>query len=151
MVIKNSDKAVKKTTNTCVTTADDSGTRCLDNKEYSKHQNPLDIEYVNEMHVKDFTKALEYDPLNTSESNNPEHISAWTDALPAIPAISNSTPIKAKSKRSTRRKLAEQEAATPKGFTHALVQYPLIVSCQSIYLYLVTYFLLVYNWFHYVF
>lgn len=124
MAVKNSDKAVKKTTNPCVSAADDSGTRCLDDK-YNKHQNPLDVEYVNEIHVKDFTRALEYDPITTES----EPISAWSDALPTR---SLSTPIKIKSKRSTRRKLAEQEAATPKGFTHTLVQYPLIVGYLSL-------------------
>ncbi|KAG2229866.1 acyl transferase/acyl hydrolase/lysophospholipase [Thamnidium elegans] len=130
MAVKNSDKAVKKTTNKIVSAADDSGTRSLNTQEYRKKKNPLDIEYVNETHVQDFLKALEYDPIKSSnnesvDTSNAEHISAWTDALPVL---STSTPrsVKPMSKRSSKRKLIEQEAAKPKGISHSLLQYPLI-------------------------
>jgi hypothetical protein len=126
MAIKNSEKAVKKTTNKITKTADDSGTRSLDTKEYrKKQQNPLDIEYVNEMHVEDFVKALQYDPVNGPSTSDAEYISAWSDALPSI---SNSTRSTNKAKKSSKRKLQEQEAAKPKGISHSLMQYPLIVS-----------------------
>jgi hypothetical protein len=125
MVSRNSDKAVKKTTNKIAKAADDSGTRCLNNKK--KHISELDIEYVNELHVQDFLKALEYDPINvspsTSTDNSTEHISAWTDALP-----SRSTSSSLKTTKKSRRKLVEQEAAKPKGVSHSLMQYPLIVN-----------------------
>ncbi|KAG1137057.1 hypothetical protein G6F36_016123 [Rhizopus arrhizus] len=67
-----SEKAIKKTTNKIIKTADDSGTKSLDDHKIPKQQN-----YVNETHVSDFLKALAYDPTS-------EHISAWTDALPAV-------------------------------------------------------------------
>lgn len=127
MAIKNADKAVKKTTNKIVNTADGSGTRCLETQEYHKNKNPLDVEYVNETHVQDFLKALEYDPINsTIDTSNAEHISAWTDALPPINTPRSLKP--SPSKRSTKRKLVEQEAAKPKGISHSLLQYPLVVS-----------------------
>lgn len=130
MASKNSEKAVKKTTNKIEKTADDSGTRCLNQRKSTKKRSELDTEYVNETHVKDFLKALEYDPVNgnplTPSDTGAEHISAWTDALPSR-STSSSTSTKKSTKRS-RRKLAEQEAAKPKGVSHVLMQYPLIVS-----------------------
>ncbi|KAI8975177.1 hypothetical protein BDF20DRAFT_877304 [Mycotypha africana] len=126
---KNSSEAVKKTTNKSTKTADDTGTRSAirDNsittiREHQQQQQQqqqqtikqLDKEYVNETHVADFANALAHDP-------NHEHITAWTDALPAV----RSTNDKKILKRS-KRKLKEQEAAKPKGFTHSLLQFPLI-------------------------
>jgi hypothetical protein len=121
---KNSEKAIKKTTNKISRSADNSGTRSLDNKQY-KARNPMDIEYVNETHVADFTKALDYDPIEGYDSSNAEHISAWTDALPVISTTE-------KQRKTLKRKLKEQEAATPKGISHSLMQYPLIVSFHLI-------------------
>ncbi|KAI7900709.1 acyl transferase/acyl hydrolase/lysophospholipase [Cokeromyces recurvatus] len=102
-MIKNSDKAIKKTTNKIINTADDSGTRSLDGQQ----NNDLYQEYVNETHVADFIKALSYDPIH-------EYISAWTDALPV-------------SKRTSKRKLKEQEAAKPKGISYLFLRYPFIL------------------------
>lgn len=130
MAIKNSEKAVKKTTNKITKTADDSGTRSLDNKQRKKQQNPMDIEYVNEMHVEDFVKALQYDPVNGPSTSDAEHISAWSDALPSRTSSSTTRSMN-KSKKSSKRKLLEQEAANPKGISHSLMQYPLIVSFNS--------------------
>lgn len=130
MVSKNSDKAVKKTTNKISKGADDSGTRCLNNinEIKQKKKNDLEIEFVNEMHVQDFKKALEYDPINMTPSNSTEHISAWTDALPSRSTSTPTTNKKSSSTKKSRRKLAEQEAAKPIGVSHSLMQYPLIVS-----------------------
>jgi hypothetical protein len=124
---KNSEKAVKKTTNKIVRSADDSGTRSLENKRYEA-QNPMDIEYVNETHVADFMKALDYDPIDGYDSSNAEHISAWTDALPVRSTNATTIPITKKQRKTSKRKLLEQEAAKPKGISHSLMQYPLIVS-----------------------
>lgn len=123
---KNSEKALKKTTNKIARSADNSGTRSLENKHY-KAENPMDIEYVNETHVADFMKALDYDPIDGYDSSNTEHISAWTDALPVRSTSSSKTTTK-KQKKTSKRKLIEQEAAKPKGISHSLMQYPLIVS-----------------------
>jgi hypothetical protein len=120
---KNSEKAVKKTTNKIVKSADNSGTKCLEDKNY-KIENPLDEEYVNEVHVSDFMNALAYDPVKGVDTSNAEHISAWTDALP----VRGTTSSTKNQKKPSKRKLREQEAAKPKGISHSLLQYPLIVS-----------------------
>lgn len=98
------NNAIKKTTNAIENNTDQSGTKKLD-----QPINYLDQDYVNEQHVQDFMNALAYDPIKN------EHISAWTDALP----VRNS--------KVSKRKLKEQEAANPKGISHFLLQYPLIV------------------------
>lgn len=105
------NNAIKKTTNTIENDADKSGTKDLDHDTTSY----LDRDYVNERHVQDFMNALAYDPIKN------EHISAWTDALPAR------NPNSSKTSKSSKRKLREQEAANPKGISHFLLQYPLIV------------------------
>ncbi|KAI8346367.1 acyl transferase/acyl hydrolase/lysophospholipase [Choanephora cucurbitarum] len=120
-MVKNSEEAVKKTTNKIVKTADDSGKRRLDPKP-SSQQDSLEKEYVNEVHVQDFVKALRYDPnsgLPEEDGQYAEHISAWSDALPR----SKSSQSLSKSKK----KLKEQESATPKGISHSLLRYPLII------------------------
>jgi hypothetical protein len=115
-MIKNSENAVKKTTNKIVTTADDSGTRCLD---HETDTSSLKSDYVNEMHVADFMNALAYDPM----SMDAEHISAWTDALPGRSVRQN---VDKKLKKSKCR-LKQQEAAKPNGISYSLLRYPLIV------------------------
>ncbi|KAG1341726.1 hypothetical protein G6F62_004997 [Rhizopus arrhizus] len=102
---QNSEKAIKKTTNKIIKTADDSGTKSLDD-----HKIPKQKDYVNETHVSDFLKALAYDPTS-------EHISAWTDALPAVHQT-----ISKKSKK----RLIPEEAAKPNGLSYSLLQYPLM-------------------------
>ncbi|KAI8997698.1 acyl transferase/acyl hydrolase/lysophospholipase [Pilobolus umbonatus] len=100
-----------------------------------KHQqgtiNALDIEYVNETHVADFIEALNQDLINGTPDqtsvDNPEYISAWTDALPV-----RSAAIPARKSRRLRRKLKEQEAAKPKGISHSLLQWPLIIGIGMI-------------------
>lgn len=77
-------------------------------------ENYLDRDYVNEVHVQDFIRALAYDPVSN------EHISAWTDALPTV-----------RNSKASKRKLREQEAANPKGVSHFLLQYPLIVRLET--------------------
>ncbi|KAL7308885.1 hypothetical protein PS15m_011024 [Mucor circinelloides] len=119
---KNAEKAIKKTTNKIARGADNFGTKRLDDKNY-KIENPLDVEYVNEVHVSDFMKALAYDPVKGVDTSNAEHIAAWTDALPVRSTSSSS---KSQTKPS-KRKLREQEAAKPKGISHSLLQYPLII------------------------
>ncbi|CEP17561.1 hypothetical protein [Parasitella parasitica] len=121
-MVKNSEKAVRKTTNKIVNSADNSGTKCFEDKNY-EIENPLDVEYVNEVHVTDFMKALAYDPVKGVDTSNAEHISAWTDALP-VRSTSSST---RSQKKPSKRKLREQEAAKPKGISHSLLQYPLIL------------------------
>lgn len=122
-MVKNSEKAVKKTTNKIIKSADNSGTKCFEDKNY-KIENPMDVEYVNEVHVSDFMKALAYDPVKGVDTSNAEHISAWTDALPVRSTSSNTK----NQNKPSKRKLREQEAAKPKGISHSLLQYPLIVS-----------------------
>ncbi|KAI8889655.1 patatin-domain-containing protein [Backusella circina FSU 941] len=121
---KNSEQAVRKTTNKISQTADNKGTRSLDNKK-KINTNPLDIEYVDETHVSDFAKALRFDPLDTNSDsfNVAEPISAWTDALPARSV----GPKSVKLSRKSRKKLREQEAAKPKGLSYSILRYPLIM------------------------
>lgn len=122
---KNAEKAIKKTTNKIARGADNFGTKRLDDKNY-KIENPLDVEYVNEVHVSDFMKALAYDPVKGVDTSNAEHIAAWTDALPVRSTSSSSK----NQTKPSKRKLREQEAAKPKGISHSLLQYPLIVSLR---------------------
>ncbi|KAI9487025.1 MAG: acyl transferase/acyl hydrolase/lysophospholipase [Benjaminiella poitrasii] len=120
-MVKNSEKAIKKTTNKIIGAADYSGTRPLEGskgQQYGQHIDPFHQGYVNETHVADFVKALSYDPMH----DDTEHISAWTDALP----IRNTTKT-TMTKKSSKRKLKEQEAAKPKGVSYLLLQYPLIL------------------------
>ncbi|KAL9551229.1 hypothetical protein MBANPS3_004360 [Mucor bainieri] len=123
---RNAEKAIKKTTNKIARGADSYGTKRLDDNKHGKMENPLDVEYVNEVHVSDFMKALAYDPVKGVDTSNAEHISAWTDALP-VRSTSSSTSSTKKQKKSSKRKLREQEAAKPKGISHSLLQYPLII------------------------
>lgn len=125
---RNAEKAVKKTTNKIARGADNHGTKRLDDNKHCKIENPLDVEYVNEIHVSDFMKALAYDPVKGVDTSNAEHISAWSDALPVRSTSSSSSSSTKKQKKPSKRKLREQEAAKPKGISHSLLQYPLIVS-----------------------
>lgn len=127
IMAKNAEKAIKKTTNKIARGADNYGTKRLDDNKHSKMENPLDVEYVNQVHVSDFMKALAYDPVKGVDTSNAEHISAWTDALP-VRSTSSSSSSNKKQKKPSKRKLREQEAAKPKGISHSLLQYPLIVS-----------------------
>ncbi|KAI8364060.1 acyl transferase/acyl hydrolase/lysophospholipase [Blakeslea trispora] len=104
-----------------VKTADDTGKRRLEPKS-SDQQDSLEAEYVNEVHVQDFIKALRYNPncgLPEEDSHSAEHISAWSDALPR-------SKLNRKLSKS-KKKLKEQESATPKGISHSLLRYPLII------------------------
>lgn len=94
--------AIEKTTNQIENEADNSGT-----KDLKKGVRRLEGDYVNEQHVKDFMEAL------VAYDGN-EYISTWTDSFPL--------------KRPPKRKLKEQEAAKPKGISHLLLQYPLVVT-----------------------
>ncbi|KAL0146125.1 acyl transferase/acyl hydrolase/lysophospholipase [Mucor lusitanicus] len=128
---KNAEKAIKKTTNKIARGADNYGTKRLDDNKHSKMENPLDVEYVNQVHVSDFMKALAYDPVKGVDTSNAEHISAWTDALP-VRSTSSSSSSNKKQKKPSKRKLREQEAAKPKGISHSLLQYPLIIIIGAI-------------------
>lgn len=111
LMAQNSEKAIKKTTNKIIKTADDSGTKSLDDHKIPKQQN-----YVNETHVSDFLKALAYDPTS-------EHISAWTDALPAV---------RQSTSKKSKKRLIQEEAAKPNGLSYSLLQYPLMVTCHTL-------------------
>lgn len=129
----NPEKAVKKTTNKIIDTADKSGTRCLNRKI---NPDPLKTDYVNETHVSDFIKALAYDPTS-------EHISAWSEALPGRP---NVRPEK------TKKRLIQQEAAKPSGISFSLFRYPLVVKIMSILLsFVYSYIFLVHYWIHHLY
>jgi hypothetical protein len=92
------NSAVKKTTNQLSETADSQGTR----RVLKTETDSLEQEYVNQVHVDDFLKALRFDPLVSDV-------------------------ILTQSKKS-KKKLREQEASKPKGISHTVLQYPLIVS-----------------------
>lgn len=73
----------------------------------------LELEYVNEEHVKAFFKALSEDP----ESDQTEHIAAVTDFMPIR-------------QRVKRKKRIPSEF---EGYSYHIVRYPLIVSYKFLF------------------